>query len=92
MHLAGRQVTLLSHEAPRERGAVLKPLYVPSPTSRPQQQTVPSSSARSNQNVAQGEGNKPPVVHPRSSQYRWMKSEWRANVYLARSRVQVIWP
>uniref|UniRef100_H3DCP4 [histone H3]-lysine(4) N-methyltransferase n=1 Tax=Tetraodon nigroviridis TaxID=99883 RepID=H3DCP4_TETNG len=55
---------------------------------RPQPQTVSSSSARSNQNVAQGEGNKPPVVHPRSSQYRWMKSEWRANVYLARSRVQ----
>lgn len=58
---------------------------------RPQQPAVSSSSARSNQNVAQGEGNKPPVVHPRSSQYRWMKSEWRANVYLARSRVQVIW-
>lgn len=60
---------------------------------RPQPQTVSSSSARSNQNVAQGEGaaphNKPPVVHPRSSQYRWMKSEWRANVYLARSRIQV---
>lgn len=28
-------------------------------------------------------------MHPRSSQYRWMKSEWRANVYLARSRIQV---
>lgn len=60
---------------------------------RPQPQAVSSSSARSNQNVAQGEGgaphNKPPVVHPRSSQYRWMKSEWRANVYLARSRIQV---
>uniref|UniRef100_UPI003AAECAA4 histone-lysine N-methyltransferase 2C isoform X1 n=1 Tax=Centroberyx gerrardi TaxID=166262 RepID=UPI003AAECAA4 len=59
---------------------------------RPQPQTVSSSSARSNQNVAQGEGgaphSKPPVVHPRSSQYRWMKSEWRANVYLARSRIQ----
>uniref|UniRef100_A0A3Q2UJJ3 [histone H3]-lysine(4) N-methyltransferase n=1 Tax=Fundulus heteroclitus TaxID=8078 RepID=A0A3Q2UJJ3_FUNHE len=51
-----------------------------------------SSSARSNQNVAQGEGGVPhsktPVVHPRSSQYRWMKSEWRSNVYLARSRIQ----
>ncbi|XP_074545267.1 histone-lysine N-methyltransferase 2C isoform X4 [Halichoeres trimaculatus] len=59
---------------------------------RPQPQVVSSSSARSNQNVAQGEGgtahSKPPVVHPRSSQYRWMKSEWRANVYLARSRIQ----
>ncbi|XP_049888933.1 histone-lysine N-methyltransferase 2C isoform X5 [Epinephelus moara] len=59
---------------------------------RPQQQAVSTSSARSNQNVAQGEGgaphSKPPVVHPRSSQYRWMKSEWRANVYLARSRIQ----
>ncbi|XP_038573920.1 histone-lysine N-methyltransferase 2C isoform X4 [Micropterus salmoides] len=59
---------------------------------RPQPQAVSSSSARSNQNVAQGEGgaphSKPPVVHPRSSQYRWMKSEWRANVYLARSRIQ----
>ncbi|KAM8849365.1 histone-lysine N-methyltransferase 2C isoform 10-T10 [Spinachia spinachia] len=59
---------------------------------RPHPQAVSSSSARSNQNVAQGEGgaphSKPPVVHPRSSQYRWMKSEWRANVYLARSRVQ----
>ncbi|XP_026230304.1 LOW QUALITY PROTEIN: histone-lysine N-methyltransferase 2C [Anabas testudineus] len=59
---------------------------------RPQPQAVSTSSARSNQNVAQGEGgaphNKPPVVHPRSSQYRWMKSEWRANVYLARSRIQ----
>lgn len=60
---------------------------------RPQPQAVSSSSARSNQNVAQGEGaaphNKPPVVHPRSSQYRWMKSEWRANIYLSRSRIQV---
>lgn len=60
---------------------------------RPQPQAVSSSSARSNQNVAQGEGaaphSKPPVVHPRSSQYRWMKSEWRANIYLARSRIQV---
>ncbi|XP_037837713.1 histone-lysine N-methyltransferase 2C isoform X3 [Kryptolebias marmoratus] len=59
---------------------------------RPQPQVVSSSSARSNQNVAPGEGgvphNKPPVVHPRSSQYRWMKSEWRVNVYLARSRIQ----
>ncbi|KAM3604228.1 uncharacterized protein V6R79_008192 [Siganus canaliculatus] len=59
---------------------------------RPQPQVVSNSSARSNQNVAQGEGgaphNKPPVVHPRSSQYRWMKSEWRANVYLGRSRIQ----
>ena len=60
---------------------------------RPQPQAVPTSSARSNQNVAQGEGgaphSKPPVVHPRSSQYRWMKNEWRANVFLGRSRVQV---
>ncbi|CAL8316014.1 unnamed protein product [Gadus morhua 'NCC'] len=60
---------------------------------KPQPQAVPASSARSNQNVAQGEGgaphSKPPVVHPRSSQYRWMKNEWRANVYLGRSRVQV---
>ncbi|KAM8728163.1 histone-lysine N-methyltransferase 2C isoform 1-T1 [Acanthopagrus schlegelii] len=59
---------------------------------RPHPQAVVSNSARSNQNVAQGEGgaphSKPPVVHPRSSQYRWMKSEWRANVYLARSRIQ----
>ncbi|KAK2895252.1 histone-lysine N-methyltransferase 2C isoform X5 [Channa argus] len=59
---------------------------------RPQPQASSNSSARSNQNVAQGEGgaphSKPPVVHPRSSQYRWMKSEWRANVYLARSRIQ----
>nr|XP_019959050.1 PREDICTED: histone-lysine N-methyltransferase 2C isoform X3 [Paralichthys olivaceus] len=59
---------------------------------RPQAQAVSTSNARSNQNVAQGEGgaphSKPPVVHPRSSQYRWMKSEWRANVYLARSRIQ----
>ncbi|XP_041659164.1 histone-lysine N-methyltransferase 2C isoform X2 [Cheilinus undulatus] len=59
---------------------------------RPQPQAISSTSARSNQNVAQGEGgaphSKPPVVHPRSSQYRWMKSEWRANVYLARSRIQ----
>uniref|UniRef100_A0A3Q2YKE9 [histone H3]-lysine(4) N-methyltransferase n=1 Tax=Hippocampus comes TaxID=109280 RepID=A0A3Q2YKE9_HIPCM len=54
--------------------------------------TINTYLARSNQNVAQGEGgsshNKPAVVHPRSSQYRWMKSEWRANVYLARSRIQ----
>ncbi|XP_007559463.1 histone-lysine N-methyltransferase 2C isoform X1 [Poecilia formosa] len=59
---------------------------------RPQPQVVSSSSARSNQNVAQGEGGVPhsktPVVHPRSSQYRWMKSEWRSNVYLACSRIQ----
>ncbi|XP_062285762.1 histone-lysine N-methyltransferase 2C isoform X4 [Scomber scombrus] len=59
---------------------------------RSQAQAVSSNSARSNQNVAQGESgaphSKPPVVHPRSSQYRWMKSEWRANVYLARSRIQ----
>lgn len=60
---------------------------------RPQPQVVSSSNARSNQNVAQGEGGVPhsktPVVHPRSSQYRWMKSEWRSNVYLACSRIQV---
>lgn len=80
---------LLTREAPPE--PVVNPGFSSVPTSRPQQPTVSSSSARSNQNVAQGEGNKPPVVHPRSSQYRWMKSEWRANVYLARSRVQVIW-
>ncbi|XP_023821321.1 histone-lysine N-methyltransferase 2C isoform X7 [Oryzias latipes] len=59
---------------------------------RPQPQAASSSSARSNQNVAQGEGGVPhsktPVVHPRSSQYRWMKSEWRANVYLGRSQIQ----
>ncbi|KAM8839649.1 histone-lysine N-methyltransferase 2C isoform 3-T3 [Synchiropus picturatus] len=59
---------------------------------RPQAQAVVGGTARSNQNVAQGEGaaphNKTPVVHPRSSQYRWMKSEWRANVYLGRSRIQ----
>ncbi|XP_046884031.1 histone-lysine N-methyltransferase 2C isoform X4 [Hypomesus transpacificus] len=58
---------------------------------RPQTVSPPTSS-RSNQNAAQGEGGaphtKPPTVHPRSSQYRWMKSEWRANVYLARSRIQ----
>ncbi|KAM6948736.1 histone-lysine N-methyltransferase 2C [Aplochiton taeniatus] len=58
---------------------------------RPQQQTV-SSASRSSSNTAQGEGGapqlKPPTVHPRSSQYRWMKSEWRANVYLGRSRIQ----
>ncbi|XP_041698132.1 histone-lysine N-methyltransferase 2C isoform X5 [Coregonus clupeaformis] len=44
------------------------------------------------QNTAQGEGGvphtKPPTVHHRSSQYRWMKSEWRANVYLAASKIQ----
>ncbi|XP_077411790.1 histone-lysine N-methyltransferase 2C isoform X2 [Vanacampus margaritifer] len=59
---------------------------------RPQAQAVSGGTARSNQNVAQGESgashSKTPVVHPRSSQYRWMKSEWRANVYLARSRIQ----
>ncbi|XP_053186101.1 histone-lysine N-methyltransferase 2C isoform X3 [Scomber japonicus] len=59
---------------------------------RSQALAVSSNSARSNQNVPQGESgaphSKPPVVHPRSSQYRWMKSEWRANVYLARSRIQ----
>ncbi|XP_062260006.1 histone-lysine N-methyltransferase 2C isoform X1 [Platichthys flesus] len=59
---------------------------------RPHAQAVSTNHARSNQNVAQGEGgaphSKPSVVHPRSSQYRWMKSEWRANVYLARSRIQ----
>ncbi|XP_016897904.1 histone-lysine N-methyltransferase 2C isoform X2 [Cynoglossus semilaevis] len=59
---------------------------------RPQPQAVSTSNARSNQNVAQGETgaphNKPPVVHPRSSQYRWMKSEWRANIYVGRSRIQ----
>uniref|UniRef100_A0AAV2JSA3 [histone H3]-lysine(4) N-methyltransferase n=1 Tax=Knipowitschia caucasica TaxID=637954 RepID=A0AAV2JSA3_KNICA len=63
----------------------------PSVVIRPQPQAT-SNSTRSNQNIAQGEGgtthNKPPVVHPRSSQYRWMKSEWKANVYLARSRIQ----
>ncbi|KAK5919577.1 hypothetical protein CgunFtcFv8_023454 [Champsocephalus gunnari] len=59
---------------------------------RPHAIAVSSSTARSNQNVAQGEGGAPPsktaVMHPRSSQYRWMKNEWRANVYLARSRIQ----
>ncbi|XP_061588310.1 histone-lysine N-methyltransferase 2C isoform X1 [Cololabis saira] len=59
---------------------------------RPHPQAVSCGSARSSQNLAQGDGGVPhaktPVVHPRSSQYRWMKSEWRANVYLARSRIQ----
>ncbi|XP_068605247.1 histone-lysine N-methyltransferase 2C-like [Brachionichthys hirsutus] len=59
---------------------------------RPQPQAVSGSTAKSNQNVTPGEGgaphSKPPVVHHRSSQYRWMKSEWRANVYLGRSHIQ----
>lgn len=28
-------------------------------------------------------------VHSKSSQYRRMKAEWKSNVYLARSRIQV---
>ncbi|KAJ8012094.1 hypothetical protein DPEC_G00065110 [Dallia pectoralis] len=55
-------------------------------------QPVSSSTSSRSQNTAQGEGGvphtKPPTVHHRSSQYRWMKSEWRANVYLAASSIQ----
>ncbi|KAL0966145.1 hypothetical protein UPYG_G00291500 [Umbra pygmaea] len=55
-------------------------------------QPVSSSTSSKSQNTAQGEGgvphSKPPTVHHRSSQYRWMKSEWRANVYLAASKIQ----
>ncbi|XP_070989710.1 histone-lysine N-methyltransferase 2C-like isoform X2 [Oncorhynchus clarkii lewisi] len=61
---------------------VIRPLPVSSTT---------NTSSRC-QNTAQGEGGvphtKPPMVHHRSSQYRWMKSEWRANVYLAASKIQ----
>ncbi|XP_019900094.2 histone-lysine N-methyltransferase 2C isoform X3 [Esox lucius] len=55
-------------------------------------QPVSSNTTSRSQNTAQGEGGvphtKPPTVHHRSSQYRWMKSEWRANVYLAASKIQ----
>ncbi|XP_070974437.1 histone-lysine N-methyltransferase 2C-like [Oncorhynchus clarkii lewisi] len=59
---------------------------------RPQPVSRNTSTTSRCQNTAQGEGGvpytKPPTVHHRSSQYRWMKSEWRANVYLAASKIQ----
>ncbi|XP_060052806.1 histone-lysine N-methyltransferase 2C isoform X2 [Erinaceus europaeus] len=50
-----------------------------------------TSTSKSFQSTVTGELNAPyskQFVHSKSSQYRRMKSEWKSNVYLARSRIQ----
>ncbi|XP_069814968.1 histone-lysine N-methyltransferase 2C isoform X6 [Dendropsophus ebraccatus] len=50
-----------------------------------------TSTSKSFQSTVTGELNAPyskQFVHSKSSQYRKMKSEWKSNVYLARSRIQ----
>ncbi|KAJ8337048.1 hypothetical protein SKAU_G00382680 [Synaphobranchus kaupii] len=50
-----------------------------------------SGSTRSPQNASGGELGTPyskQFVHSKSSQYRRLKSEWKTNVFLARSRIQ----
>ncbi|XP_063777929.1 histone-lysine N-methyltransferase 2C isoform X2 [Pseudophryne corroboree] len=50
-----------------------------------------TSTSKSFQSTVTGELNAPyskQFVHSKSSQYRKMKTEWKANVYLARSRIQ----
>ncbi|KAM8967644.1 histone-lysine N-methyltransferase 2C isoform 3-T3 [Pelodytes ibericus] len=50
-----------------------------------------TSTSKSFQSTITGEMNAPyskQFVHSKSSQYRKMKTEWKANVYLARSRIQ----
>lgn len=51
-----------------------------------------TSASKSFQSTVTGELNAPyskQFVHSKSSQYRKMKTEWKSNVYLARSRIQV---
>lgn len=51
-----------------------------------------TSTSKSFQSTVTGELNAPyskQFVHSKSSQYRRMKTEWKSNVYLARSRIQV---
>lgn len=51
-----------------------------------------TSTSKSFQSTVTGELNAPyskQFVHSKSSQYRKMKTEWKSNVYLARSRIQV---
>lgn len=66
------------------------PVGTPSPH-RPH--TLNSTSAsKSFQSTVTGELSAPyskQFVHSKSSQYRKMKTEWKSNVYLARSRIQV---
>uniref|UniRef100_A0ABI7VR67 [histone H3]-lysine(4) N-methyltransferase n=1 Tax=Felis catus TaxID=9685 RepID=A0ABI7VR67_FELCA len=50
-----------------------------------------TSTSKSFQSTVTGELNAPyskQFVHSKSSQYRKMKTEWKSNVYLARSRIQ----
>lgn len=50
-----------------------------------------TSTSKSFQSTVTGELNAPyskQFVHSKSSQYRRMKTEWKSNVYLARSRIQ----
>ncbi|XP_018124496.1 histone-lysine N-methyltransferase 2C isoform X3 [Xenopus laevis] len=50
-----------------------------------------TSTSKSFQSTVSGELNAPyskQFVHSKSSQYRKMKTEWKSNVYLARSRIQ----
>ncbi|XP_040290054.1 histone-lysine N-methyltransferase 2C isoform X1 [Bufo bufo] len=50
-----------------------------------------TSTSKSFQSTVTGELNAPyskQFVHTKSSQYRKMKTEWKSNVYLARSRIQ----
>lgn len=51
-----------------------------------------TSTSKSFQSTITGEISAPyskQFVHSKSSQYRKMKAEWKGNVYLARSRIQV---
>lgn len=51
-----------------------------------------TSTSKSFQSTVTGELSAPyskQFVHSKSSQYRKMKTEWKSNVYLARSRIQV---
>ncbi|KAL2097737.1 hypothetical protein ACEWY4_006944 [Coilia grayii] len=64
------------------------------PRSRPRHDRlldVCTASSRTIQNSAPQEGGSPyskHFVHSKSSQYRRLQSEWKANVYLAHSRIQ----
>lgn len=59
---------------------------------RPRPLDGSTACSRSIQNSAHQEGGPPyskHFVHSKSSQYRRLQSEWKANVYLAQSRIQV---
>ena len=60
--------------------------------SRPRPHTLNSTSmSKAYQSTFTGETNTPyskQFVHSKSSQYRRLRTEWKNNVYLARSRIQ----